>query len=102
MQYHIYRNGSKNKNYPYLIDVQSDLVDLLTTRVVIPLVHASYVQAKLAERICPIIEIEGESFILMTHEMASVDAAILREEVGSALPWRAEIKGAIDFLFDGF
>ncbi len=38
----------------------------------------------------------------MSHEMASVETAILREEVGSAMPWRAEIKGAVDFLFDGF
>lgn len=102
MQYYIYRNGSNNKRYPYLIDVQSDLVDLLTTRIVIPLVPSSLAEGKLPERICPLVEVEGEMFIVMTHEMASVDNAILREEVGSAMPWRAEIKGAMDFIFDGF
>jgi toxin CcdB len=102
MQYYIYRNGSNNKRYPYLIDVQSDLVDLLTTRIVIPLLHSSLAQGKLPERICPLVEVEGEMFIAMTHEMASVDNAILREEVGSAMPWRDEIKGAMDFIFDGF
>lgn len=102
MQYFIYRNGSNNKRYPYLIDVQSDLVDVLSTRIVIPLVHASYAQAKLPERICPVVNVEGENFIVMTHEMASVEADILREEVGSALLWREEIKGAMDFIFDGF
>ncbi len=102
MQYYIYRNGSTNQRYPYLIDVQSDLVDLLTTRIVIPLVHSSSAQAKLPERICPVVEVEGERFIVMTHEMASVDKAILREEAGSAMPWRAEIKSAMDFIFDGF
>ncbi|WP_034460595.1 CcdB family protein [Buttiauxella noackiae] len=102
MQYYFYRNGSNNKKYPYLIDVQSDLIDLLTTRIVIPLVHASQAQTRLPERICPIVEVEGEEFIVMTHEMASVDASVLREEVGNAMAWRTEIKAAIDFVFDGF
>ena len=64
--------------------------------------HLSSAQAQLPERICPVVEVEGEAFIVMSHEMASVETAILREEVGSAMPWRAEIKGAVDFLFDGF
>lgn len=101
LQYRIYRHGSRNKNYPYLIDIQSDVVDVLATRVVIPLVHLSHVQARLPEQICPIVEVEGKKLLVMTHEMASVEATILREEVGNATPWRVEIKSAVDFIFDG-
>ncbi|MGZ7232677.1 CcdB family protein, partial [Streptococcus pyogenes] len=52
MQYQIYRNTSANKKYPYLIDIQSDLVDVLTTRIVIPLVPRFMAQKPLPERMC--------------------------------------------------
>ncbi|EPR9022975.1 CcdB family protein [Cronobacter dublinensis] len=72
MQYQIYRNTSTNKKYPYLIDVQSDLIDVLTTRVVIPLVPRFMAQKPLPERMCPVVEVDGDEYIVMTHEMASV------------------------------
>ncbi|GBU13970.1 CcdB-like protein [Enterobacterales bacterium] len=102
MQYHAYRNGSNSKEYPYLIDVQSDLIDLLETRMVIPLVPLAYAQHQVPVRISPIIDIEGDSFILMTSEMASVPLSILKEQICSVENQRQVIKDAVDFLFDGF
>lgn len=102
MQYHAYRNGSNSKDYPYLIDVQSDLIDLLDSRMVIPLVPASRAKNQLPARIAPLIDIEGSPFILMTPEMASVPLSLLHEHVCSLENQRQIIKDAIDFLFDGF
>src|SRR5471030_1320136 len=102
MQYCAYRNGSNNKEYPYLIDVQSDLIDLLETRMLIPLVPLAYAQNRVPVRISPLINIEGDSFILMTSEMASVPISVLREQVCSVEDQRQTIKDAVDFLFDGF
>lgn len=31
MQYTVYRNTSNSKEYPYLLDVQSDIIDALNT-----------------------------------------------------------------------
>ena len=102
MQYHAYRNGSKSKDYPYLIDVQSDLIGLLDSRMVIPLVPASLAKNQLPARIAPLVEIKGSQFILMTPEMASVPLSLLQERVCSMENQRKIIKDAIDFLFDGF
>ncbi|EIF9275462.1 CcdB family protein [Escherichia coli] len=37
MQYRIYRNAGRSDAYPYLLDVQSDIIDELSTRLAIPL-----------------------------------------------------------------
>lgn len=102
MQFQVYRNGSGNAHYPYLIDIQSDLVEVLATRVVIPLVPASMADKPLPVRLNPIIQVEGEDYLVMTSEMAGVGTAAIGEWVCSAMPWRTQIKAGIDFLFDGF
>ena len=38
MQFTIYRNKGNARDYPYLLNVQSDIIDELNTRMVIPLV----------------------------------------------------------------
>ncbi|MGR3806446.1 toxin CcdB [Pasteurella testudinis DSM 23072] len=101
MQYMLYRNRS-NINYPYLVDVQSDIIGNLNTRLVIPLFPLKLFQARPAERLNPVIHIEGEDYLLMTHEMASVRTTLLGDEVASLLSQRQLIKNAIDFLLDGF
>ncbi|MDK1236136.1 CcdB family protein [Cronobacter turicensis] len=102
MQYQIYRNTSANKKYPYLRDIQSYLVDVLTTRIVIPLVPRFMTQKPLPERMCPVVNVDGDEYIVMTHEMASVGKSVLGQHTASALPWRQQIKNAVDFVFDGF
>lgn len=102
MQYMIYNNTSKNSAYPYLVDVQSDIIDELTTRIVIPLYPMNRLQAGQVKRLNPVIEIEGEGYLVMTHEMASVPASLLGKQVMDARPYRQRIKDSIDFIFDGF
>ena len=69
MQYMIYNNISKNSAYPYLVDVQSDIIDELTTRIVIPLYPMKQLQAGHVKRLNPVIEIEGEGYLVMTNQM---------------------------------
>lgn len=102
MQYRIYRNLSNSESYPYLLDVQSDIIDVLTTRLVIPLFPLKLTHTRPPERLCPAIETENEQYLVMTHEMASVTQTLLGNEVMDAQPRRQQIKEAIDFLVDGF
>lgn len=37
MQYTVYRNPGNSQAYPYLLDIQSDIIGELNTRTVIPL-----------------------------------------------------------------
>jgi toxin CcdB len=102
MQYTVYRNTSNSKEYPYLLDVQSDIIDILNTRLVIPLFLRSEFRGNYPMRICPLLDIEGAEYLVMTHEMASVRLSLLGAEVVNVAHHRKSIRDAIDFLVDGF
>lgn len=102
MQYTVYRNTGNSKYYPYLLNIQSDLVDSLNTRLVIPLYALNRFKGHQPQRLCPILRIENDNFLLMTHEMASVRRTMLGDAVCQVGHCREEIKAAIDFLIDGF
>lgn len=102
MQFMVYRNNSNNRAYPYLLDVQSDIIGELNTRLVIPLFLLDEVSGRPARRLNPVLNVDGEDFLVMTHEMASVRHSQLGEEVVSVREQRQAIKNALDFLLDGF
>ena len=85
---------------PYLVVLQSDLVSGLTSTVVAPLVPRT--QMKGAQRLNPILTVEGHEYWLATHELFAVDQCILRGTVGSVAGHRDAIIGALDFVFIGF
>ncbi|MGO0134457.1 CcdB family protein, partial [Citrobacter freundii] len=92
MQFMVYRNNSNNRAYPYLLDVQSDIIDELNTRLVIPLFLLDEVNGRPARRLTPVLNVDGEDFLVMTHEMASVRQSQLGEEVVSVREHRQAIK----------
>ncbi|ROP56329.1 toxin CcdB [Enterobacter sp. BIGb0383] len=102
MQYVVYRNNGNSKAYPFLLDVQSDIIDELHTRLVIPLYPLKWLANPPARRLTPIINIENDDYLVMTHEMASVRLSQMGDEVLDARPHRQSIKNALDFIFDGF
>ncbi|WP_312455883.1 CcdB family protein [Pseudescherichia sp.] len=102
MQYVVYHNNGNSKAYPYLLDVQSDIIDELHTRLVIPLYPASRITHPPVKRLTPVLTVEGDDYLIMTHEMASVRLSQLGADVMDARPFRQTIKNALDFIFDGF
>ena len=85
----------------YLLDVQSDLLDGLSTRLVIPLLPA--LQApKPAARLNPVVNIKDEAHVMATQFMAAVPQKLLTTHVASAAQMRDEITAAIDMLTHGF
>ena len=85
----------------WLLDVQSDLIALLTTRVVIPLWPAARAPQPVRD-LHPIFTIDGREFILLTHLMAAVPRAELGRPEGSLAHERDAITRALDLLFTGF
>jgi len=102
-QFTLYNNENKNskKAYPYFVDVQNDLLSDLSSRVVIPLSAQEMLSNLNAKKLCPIIEINGSVFVLLTHQMTSVPNSALRNEETSLEHYRYEILGAIDLLLTG-
>lgn len=94
-------NEETNQAIPYLLDVQADLFDTLSTRVVIPLVAASTV-GKAIKHLNPEFAIEGTAVFMSTAELAGVPVRSLGKKVSSLKDQRHEIIAALDFLFTGF
>jgi toxin CcdB len=102
-QFDVHENNNKDTvaTIPYLLNVQADLLNNLTTRVVVPLVKAS-AMGKPAVHLNPRFEIKGKAVVMSTAELAGVNVSVLGEKVCSLEEKRDEIIAALDFLFTGF
>lgn len=103
-RFDVYRNNSQQAiAVPYLLDVQSEVLSGLDTRVVIPLRRRdSFPLARLPDNLMPIVVIEDLECVLETPKLAAVPLRILKAPVASLLADRFKITAALDFLFQGF
>lgn len=102
-QFQVYGNTNRatQKSYPYLLDIQSDLLEDLRTTIVIPLMPTSFADKHVMSRLNPVVEIDNESFVVMTQSLAGVDRAILGETVCDLAGQRPLVIAAIDFVLSG-
>jgi toxin CcdB len=85
----------------YVLDVQSDLLTELNTRVVVPLLPLDQAPRP-ATRLNPVFEIERQPFAMVTQFLAAVPLAELRKPAGSLAAQGHQVIGALDMLFSGF
>ncbi|MDD2837700.1 CcdB family protein [Sulfuricurvum sp.] len=99
-QFDVYRNPNPESNtaIPYLLDIQTDLLSVLTTCVVVPLTR----QENPIKHLNPLFEINGENIIMLTQEIAGIERAALGEKISSLKEYRSKIIPALDFLVSGF
>jgi len=102
-QFDVYRNAhpATRARVPYLLDVQSDLLDALATRVVVPLCKPEVLRGKLAERLNPMFEVEGRKMVLLTPELAGVSRKALGEQIANLANRRDSIIAALDLVITG-
>lgn len=93
-------NAATRKAIPYLLDVQADLLDTLTTRVVAPLVLAEEMGLA-AKHLNPQFKVKGTAVVMSTAELAGVSNRSLGDKVVSLKNKRDEIIVALDLLFTG-
>ena len=103
-RFDVYRNSGEHAEVtPYFLDVQSDLLHGLETRVVIPLRRRDRFPAvKLPSNLTPTFEVEGVECLLETPKLAAVPLRLLKTPVASLAAMQFEITAALDFLFHGF
>ena len=101
-RFDLYRNPvrSEAKRIPFLLDVQSEFLELLETRMIVPLRRADLFRNTI-EHLNPVIDHDGERLVVDTASMASVPRSELRQAVGNIREVRIEIENALDFLFTG-
>jgi len=85
----------------YLLDVQTDLLDSLNTRIVVP-VMPSNKAPKPAKRLNPVLKIRDEAHVMVTQFMAAVPASMLKEPVANLSENAEEVTNALDMVFFGF
>lgn len=103
-QFTVYRNksGRTKTTFPFLVDVQSELLDDLQTRVVIPLSKVAALAKNPVSRLMPVLPFEGDRYVLVTPELAGVARTDLGPAAGSLIERRDVILAAMDFLLTGF
>ena len=84
----------------YVVDLQSDLLSELSTRLVAPAYPLGPTTPRIT-RLNPKLEVEGRQYFLATQEMAAIKKSLLGTTVGSAAARRDEIIVAIDLLITG-
>lgn len=94
-------NSTKKKESPYLLDVQSDLLDELRTTVVIPLCPKSILGGAVISKLCPIFTIDSKDFVAMTQQIAGIDRKILGKEICDLSHYRSDVIAALDFIISG-
>lgn len=85
----------------FLLDVQTDLLSGLNTRVVVPLLPISNYPIP-AARLNPIFEINGKRVVMVTQYLAAVPSSILNSRVGNLDEDYEQITIAVDMLMQGF
>ncbi len=103
MQFYVYSNTNpaSKSQYPYLLDVQNSLLADLKTRLVIPLTAQANFRTGVISKLCPVFNINGETFVALTQQMAGIESRLLGEEVADLSAYRTEIIAAIDFAVVG-
>ena len=102
-QYDICRNGNPDSadRIPYLLIIQSDFLESLDTRLVVPLVPARD-RPPAIPRLNPVFDVEGEACVALFTELAGVPRGVLGQPVSSAHARSHEITAALDFLVHGY
>jgi len=103
-QYSVYVNTSQSskKLYPYVLDVQSPLLDALDTRLVIPLALKADFMDREIKHLTPSVSVKGAEYLVLTPQMAAIHKRHLGEFVQECSANRQAILASIDFLITGF
>ena len=103
-QFSVYRNKNPRTKatFPLLLDVQSDLLEPLNTRVVIPLTKSPPLVKRPVSHLTPKVSFEGDEYVLMTPQLAGISRTELGALAGSLAEQRQAIVTAVDFLLTGF
>jgi toxin CcdB len=101
-QYDVYANPSNSSanGIPYVVVIQSDLLDGLATRLVVPLAVQD-ASAKVPTALCPAIVVKGKRFNALAHYAAPLPSRVLRRPVGNVAAQASALISAIDAVLSG-
>jgi len=101
-QFDVFANPSESadKGIPYVVVLQSDLLDALATRLVMPLAKIDFAD-KVPEKLCPLVTVSGQKLRALAHYAAPLPARSLRQMVGNLSPQSHLLIAAMDVVLSG-
>jgi toxin CcdB len=102
-QFDVYVNANAQTHAatPLLLDVQSDLIADLDTRVVVPLRLASAMNGQHVKILMPVFDIENDHYVMLTPLLAGISIRQLGAKLASLSHQRDDIIAALDLLITG-
>jgi toxin CcdB len=103
MQFDVYENPSPRMRdeYPFVVDIQSDLLSGLPSRMVVPLALSDLSLTELPHRLCPIFNVKSRRVILLPYEAAPLDKRLLKKAITSLRDQAHEVISALDAVTSG-
>jgi toxin CcdB len=96
-KFDVHRSGGDT----LLLDCQNDLLSRLNTRLVVPLAKPDEA-VQIDRRLTPILQVEGEGRLMLTHFAAAIPLADLGTRIGSVRDQEYVVAAALDMLISGY
>ena len=102
-RFSVYRNPNADTReaFPFLLDVQSDSIADLDTRLVVPPCPYSVMKGKLLETLTPVVDVAGKDYAMLTSQLAGIPKKSIGPRVADLAPERDAIVAALDMLITG-
>lgn len=102
-QFDVYRNPSASARdaIPYVVTVQSDLLDGLQTRLTIPLGTDKTLAASAPRNLCPAVEFDGKTLYALPQFTGAFRTRDLGHPVGSLASHSSDMVAALNALISG-
>ena len=96
------RNAATKARLPLLLDVQTDLLEDLGTRVVTPMAPAAgLVKRSAMQKLTPFCVVDGREYVLVTPQLAGIATKEPGPAISDLSTERASIIAALDLLLTG-
>ncbi|EGG99322.1 CcdB-like toxin protein [gamma proteobacterium IMCC2047] len=102
-QFDVYENPSKStrRAYPYILELQNDVISELATRIVVPLADMAVMGNEAFKGLTPRVSYEGTELLILIPQIASMSTKSLKNPIGSLSHLREEIIASLDFAITG-
>lgn len=102
VQYDVFANPSSSAadGIPYVVVIQSDLLDALATRLTMPLAVLDSA-TKVPTALCPVIVVKGQRLHALAHYAAPLPAKFLRRPVDNVAAQASALVSAMAAVLSG-
>ena len=102
-RFDVYRHplAKSRRSVPYLLSLQTDALDYLDTRIVVPLVAERSFGPRIAF-LHPTVDIQDEKVVVAMNELVAIERGLLGNAVTNLQSHSTTILSALDYLVSGY